>query len=165
MPDDVDDAHIQSLFADTDRVICPARARRLASQLRGTADLRRAIDQASNDHADEAHADLLLYDRARRDGADPARLVRRLKAEADALDVRAAAHDDQAAEWFGKSAYRRGAGDTALAEDLRRRAEAAESVAGDLRDRAFAKRLLTARIEMRSTATAALCALAAPLSA
>lgn len=146
---------ILAVFAHSRRPLGRADAERIAGLI-GDGSLDDAIGQASNDGAREALRDLLAYRQALCERHEPARLVRRLRDEADGLDWRCARLDATAAECFGKAAYRRRRGDDALGGEFIVRAEAAEATAAVLREQALAHRIDAAVIEARAQAALAL---------
>jgi hypothetical protein len=85
--------------------------------------------------------DLLAYQSALAEQADPARRIARLRAEALDLDARAEPNWEEAAEMHGKAAHRRLQGEHDLAAAFLRRAHAAERFAAALEADAFARSL------------------------
>jgi hypothetical protein len=125
------------------------------------ATLDTAIAQAAHDAAAEPLQDLLAYRQALRERADPARLVARLMADIADLERRSGRLADQAAEFFGKAAYRDGRGDKALGDDFQRRAEALEAAAAALREQAFLHQLQADAVRARLVQAAELMAIGA----
>ena len=151
-------SRIQSAFTDTFRPLAPERAAVLAGRIAAADDLDAAIEQAGHEDA-AALRDLLGLRAAQAERTDPPRLIGRLLHEAAGLDRRADALCDEAAEFFGKAAYRRARAD--LAAEHLARARAAEAAADDLREAALTTRLHAARVQSRADAACALCAIPA----
>lgn len=140
-----DASRIQSTLLQTFRTLPLDQAQAIERRLHGAADLEAAIAQAGHDGPDDALTALLAYREALAELDDPARLAARLITQADAADRRADAHAEEAAEFFGRAAYRGGRGDTDLAAQFHARAQAAETTAAALRDTAFTDGLRAAR--------------------
>jgi hypothetical protein len=147
---------IQATLVAAYRLIAQDAVARIAQALQSGGALDSLIAQAAHDGADEPLRDLLSYREALRERADPARLVARLEAEAADLEARANHLAEQAAEFFGKAAYRQQHGERGLASDFQKRAEAAEQVGGDLRRQAFHRRIECDRLHARMAQAAAL---------
>ncbi len=143
------EARIREAFAATGRSITPDRLRTAAAWLADAKSLDGAIAAAAHDNVFAVQDDLIAYRRARDEQRDPAQLALRLAKEAQALERQAAREDSEAAEFFGKAAWRRLMNDPALGQSFQARAEAIERCAARRRDEAQDKRLWIARLDVR----------------
>jgi hypothetical protein len=139
----------------------PADAERLHAAIGTAGGLDEAISLASHDQARPLLDALLALRSALEEEADPALRAARLRTRARALDHRADRLFAEAAEFFGKAAYRRARAEAALAEDFQRRAEAAEAAGEALYAQAAAQRLVAAAGEGRLFRARAVAAVAA----
>jgi hypothetical protein len=149
-------AAVQATFVAACRDLPEEAAAQIAHALQGGGALDSLIAQAAHDGAEDPLRDLLAYREAVREQADPPRLLARLIAEGADLDHRSDRLAEQAAEFFGKAAYRRLRADCHLAADFQRRAEAAEQAGAGLRERAFKLRLEADRLRARTAQATAL---------
>lgn len=138
----------------------PADAARLSDALHAAGRLDQAIDLTAQDGASSLLSELMALRAALQEDADPGLKAARLRTAAGALDDRGDRLFAQAAEFFGKAAWRRARGETALADGFQRRAEAAEACGERLYARAAEHRQDAAACEGRLLRAAALAAIA-----
>lgn len=123
------------------RSIDEPRARRVAEAIEAHGGLDRAAAGLANDERPETLGDLLAYRAAVQEASEPALRIARLRRQAEDLDARAEPLWREAAEFHGRSAYRRARAEATLADQFLAQATAAERLAARLEAEALAKRL------------------------
>ncbi len=146
-PTQSDAEAIAGLFALAGRPISAARADALAREISTYGGLDRAIGALAHDEAYLILNDAMAYRALLNERDDPGRAIARLLREAQGLDARAAPAWTQAAELFGRAAYRRAQGDRDLADQFQARALAAQILAAELEEQAFLTRLQAAQLK------------------
>lgn len=138
-----------------------ADADALSAVIKSAGGLGAAIALVVQDDARPLLQSLLALRAALEEDADPGLKAARLRAAARSLDHRADRLFAEAAEFFGKAAWRRSRNEAVLADDFNRRAQAAETCAEALAAQAVDHRLEAAACEGRLFRAAALAAVAA----
>lgn len=155
------DGEVQAILRQDGRPCAADMATRVKAQIAACDGLDNAIAAASAEGDLDAMAELLHFRSALQEAVDPRLKAARLRRAALDLDDRAERLMSQAAELFGRSAYRSGQGELALAADFEARAVALEACAADLADKAFDNRLEAAGIDWQVAQADALARIAA----
>lgn len=165
---------VTATFAAVRETVSPEFAERIASQLSvysmedalsfaGADTLAHGLSAESRQDATDFLTALLAYRTALVHVADPKAHAMALRHAALQLDARSERLAAEAAEYFGKAAFRRKQGETVLADGFQRSAEAAEAVAVQRAEEAADKRAFAAELEGRAARAATLAGVVAPV--
>lgn len=149
-------AQIARTFAHAQREITHDQCVSIAGQLQTWGNVDTAVSAASAHFQWDAQGDMLAYRAALKEVADPQLIVARMKRQAADLDAQEEPLRIEAAEFWGKAAYRQRQGEEFLAAGFRKQAHAAERIADRWMLEAIKLRLGAASLEAELMSNSAL---------